>query len=129
MKNTYPFMIDYSVKDVDGGMIHDTDNVLPLFAESWESNEDGTVWTLTLKQGITFPSGNELTAEDVKWSKDRALAAQANVAGIYRIIGITEPDQIEVVDDYTVRFTQAQPASAMSSQIQIISLFVYAASC
>ena len=124
MKNIYPFMIDYGVKEVDGGRILDTETVVPLYAESWAPNDDGTVWTLVLKQGLTFPSGNELTAEDVKWSKDRAFAAQANVAGIYRIIGLTEPDQVEVVDKYTVRFHQAQP-SAMSSQIQIISLYVF----
>ncbi len=124
MKNTYPYAIDYSVMEVGGGQIHDTENVLPLYAESWESNADGTVWTLKLRQGIKFPSGNELTAHDVKWSKDRALAAQANVAGIYRVIGLTEQEQIEVVDDYTVRFTQSQP-SALTSQIQIISLYVF----
>lgn len=124
MKNTYPFMIDYGVKEVDGGRIHDTETVVPLYAESWESNEDGTVWTLRIRRGVTFPSGNELTAHDVKWSKDRAFAAQANVAGIYRIIGLTKADQVEVVDDYTVRFTQAQP-SALTSQIQIISLYVF----
>lgn len=124
MKNTYPYMIDYSVREVDGSDITDTENVLPLYAESWTSNEDGTVWTLKLKQGIKFPSGNELTAADVKWSKDRAFAAQANVAGIYRIIGLTEPDQVKVIDDYTVEFTQSKP-SALTSQIQIISLYVY----
>lgn len=124
MKNYYPYMIDYGVKELAGARVQDTEAVLPICAESWESNEDGTVWTLTLKQGIRFPSGNELTAHDVKWSKDRAFAAQANVAGIYRLIGLTEADQVEVVDDYTVRFTQAFP-SALSSAIQVISLYVF----
>ncbi len=124
MKNTYPYMIDYPVMDLEGGQVFETEGVLPLYAESFEPNEDGTVWTLKLKQGIKFPSGNELTAADVKWSKDRAFAAQANVAGIYRILGLTEPDQVKVVDDYTVEFTQGT-ASAMSTQIQIISLYVY----
>lgn len=124
MKNTYPFMIDYGVTEVDGGRIHDTETVVPVYAESWTSNDDGTVWTLKIREGMRFPSGNEMTAEDVKWSKDRAFAAQANVAGIYRIIGLTEADQVEVLDRHTVRFTQAQP-SAMTSQIQIISLYVF----
>ncbi|SLN53528.1 ABC transporter substrate-binding protein [Roseisalinus antarcticus] len=124
MKNVYPFMIDYGVREVDGGRVGDTETVVPLYAESWTSNEDGTVWTLRLRQGILFPSGNELTAHDVKWSKDRAFAAQANVAGIYRIIGLTEADQVKVIDDYTVEFTQSTP-SALTSQIQIISLYVY----
>ncbi|ROO59280.1 peptide/nickel transport system substrate-binding protein [Micromonospora sp. Llam0] len=123
-KNVFPYMIDYGVTEVDGSRILDTENVMATFAESFEPNADQTVWTLKLRQGVTFASGNEMTAADVKWSKDRAFAAQANVAGIYRTIGLTEPDQVTVVDDYTVQFTQAFP-SALTRQIQAISLYVF----
>ncbi len=124
LKNTYPHVLDYNTREVAGGEIQDTESVLPVFAESWEPDADGKVWTLKLKQGLTFPSGNPFTARDVKWSKDRAFAANANVAGLYRIVGLTSPDQVELVDDYTVRFTQPGP-SAMTSQIQIICLYVF----
>jgi len=124
MKNCYPFMIEYGVKEQDGARVMDTGTVEPVFAESWEGDAEGKVWTLKVRKGVTFPSGNEMTAHDVKWSKDRAFAAQANVAFVYRMIGLTEASQVEVVDDYTVRFTQSQP-SDLSSHIQIISLFVY----
>ena len=124
MKNCYPFMIEYGVKEQDGARVMDTGTVEPVFAESWEGDAQGKVWTLKVRKGVTFPSGNEMTAHDVKWSKDRAFAAQANVAFVYRMIGLTEASQVEVVDDYTLRFTQSQP-SDLSSHIQIISLFVY----
>ena len=124
MKNCYPFMIEYGVKEQDGARVMDTGIVEPVFAESWEGDAEGKVWTLKVRRGVKFPSGNEMTAHDVKWSKDRAFAAQANVAFVYRMIGLTEASQVEVVDDYTVRFTQSQP-SDLSSHIQIISLFVY----
>lgn len=123
-KNVYPYMIDYGVTRVDGTEVLDTQNVIPTFAESFEPDAEMRVWTLRLRRGVTFPSGNELTAADVKWSKDRAFAAQANVAGIYRAIGLTEPDQVRVVDDYTVEFHQAFP-SALTPQIQAISLYVF----
>ncbi|MDG4766709.1 ABC transporter substrate-binding protein [Solwaraspora sp. WMMD406] len=123
-KNVFPYMIDYGVTEADGSRILDTENIVATFAESFEPNADQTVWTLKLRQGVTFASGNEMTAADVKWSKDRAFAAQANVAGIYRTIGLTEPDQVRVVDDYTVEFTQAFP-SALTRQIQAISLYVF----
>ncbi|HEX5541443.1 MAG TPA: ABC transporter substrate-binding protein [Micromonospora sp.] len=123
-KNVYPYMIDYGVTEVSGARILDTQNIVPTFAESFEPSADQKVWTLKLRQGVTFASGNELTAEDIKWSKDRAFAAQANVAGIYRTIGLTEPDQVTVIDKYTVQFTQAFP-SALTRQIQAISLYVY----
>lgn len=123
-KNVFPYMIDYGVTAVDGGQILDTSAIAPTFAESFEPDADNKVWTLKLRKGVTFAGGNEMTAKDVKWSKDRAFAAQANVAGIYRLIGLTEADQVEVVDDYTVRFRQAFP-SALTRQIQAISLYVF----
>lgn len=123
-KNVYPYMIDYDVTTVDGTPALDTENVLPTFAESFEPDAENRVWTLRLRQGVRFASGNELTADDVKWSKDRAFAAQANVAGVYRAIGLTEPDQVVVVDDYTVEFHQEFP-SALTEQIQAISLYVF----
>ena len=122
-KNVYPYLVDYGVTEVDGARILDTENILPTWAESFTS-EDGKLWTLKLRPDATFPSGNPITAEDVKWSKDRAFAAQANVAGVYGLIGLTEPDQIKVVDDLTVTFEQAFP-SALTPQIQAISLFLY----
>jgi peptide/nickel transport system substrate-binding protein len=123
-KNIYPYMVDYGVTTVEGAEIHDTTNVIPVFAESLETIDDGKTWILKIREGITFPSGNELTAEDVKWSKDRAFAAQANVAGVYRVIGLNEPEQIEVIDKYTVQFTQDAP-SALTELIQVIGLYVF----
>ena len=123
-KNCYPFMIEYGVREQGGARVMDTGTVEPVFAESWEGDGEGKVWTLKIRKGVRFPSGNEMTARDVKWSKDRAFAAKANVAGVYRLIGLTEASQVEVVDDYTVRFTQSQP-SDLSNHIQIICLFVY----
>ncbi len=123
-KNMYAYMVDYGTTPVDGTPILDTTNIGPAFAESFESDADGKVWTLKLRQGVKFASGNELTADDVKWSKDRAFAAASNVAGIYRTIGLTSPDQVVVIDDYTVEFRQ-EFASALTPQIQAIGLYVF----
>ena len=123
-KNIYPYMIDYSVKTVAGKSVQNPEKIIPTFAKSFEADKSGKVWTLKLKEGIKFPSGNELTSADVKWSKDRAFAAKANVAGVYRNIGLTESKQVVVVDKYTVRFDQTF-ANPMTPQIQAISLFVF----
>jgi peptide/nickel transport system substrate-binding protein len=42
-----------------------TGEVVPVLAESCEPNEDGTVWTCTIRQGVTFHDGSELDANDV----------------------------------------------------------------
>ena len=43
----------------------------PGLAESWEANEDGTVWTFKIRQGVTFHDGETLDAEAVCFNFDR----------------------------------------------------------
>ena len=123
-KNVIPYMVDYSVTSAGAAKVQNTAQIIPTFAESFTPDATGKTWTLRLRKGLVFPSGNELTSEDVKWSKDRAFAAAANVAGIYRLIGLTRPEQVQVIDRYTVRFEQDH-ASALTPQIQTICLYVY----
>lgn len=46
--------------------------VEPDLAESWQISDDGTVYTFTLRPGLTFADGSPLTAEDVIYSLERA---------------------------------------------------------
>ena len=48
-------------------------NVKPALATSWVRTPDGTGWRFTLRQGVKFPSGAVMTADDVKYSLDRVL--------------------------------------------------------
>jgi peptide/nickel transport system substrate-binding protein len=43
----------------------------PGLAESWEANDDGTVWTFKIRQGVTFHDGEPLNAEAVCFNFDR----------------------------------------------------------
>ncbi len=45
----------------------------PELAESWEHNDTATVWTFHLNKKAKFHNGRQVTAEDVKFSLDRAL--------------------------------------------------------
>jgi peptide/nickel transport system substrate-binding protein/oligopeptide transport system substrate-binding protein len=38
--------------------------ILPGAAESWTSDETGTIWTFKLRQGLTWSDGNPVTAND-----------------------------------------------------------------
>ena len=65
-------------------------DIVPALAEDWEVSEDGLTYTFTLREGVTFHDGQELTPQDVVWSlqtrKDtpewRDSARLANVASI-----------------------------------------------
>jgi peptide/nickel transport system substrate-binding protein len=43
-------------------------SVRPGLAESWEYNEDYTVWTFKIREGVTFHDGTPCAAEDIAWS-------------------------------------------------------------
>ena len=43
----------------------DASDILPMLATDWTIDEDGTQYTFTLRDGVTFVSGNPLTAADV----------------------------------------------------------------
>lgn len=79
----------------------------PSLAESWEVNDDATQYTFTLRSGVTFSSGNELTAEDVVFSLNRVKNIQGN--GSFLMDGLT----VEAVDDLTVRISSEAPNTAV----------------
>jgi peptide/nickel transport system substrate-binding protein len=45
----------------------------PGLAESWTVSDDGKTFTFKIRSGITFHSGNALTAKDVEWSLRRLV--------------------------------------------------------
>jgi len=51
--------------------------VQPDLATSWEAAEDLKTWTFHLRPGVKFHNGEELTAEDVKFSLERYRGAAA----------------------------------------------------
>ena len=85
----------------------------PLLAESWEPNEDGTVWTFNLREGVTFHDGEPLTAEAVKMSLD-AAAERGGASFIWLPL-----DSIEVVDELTVQInlSYAAPVDLIASSL------------
>ncbi|MFN8221996.1 MAG: ABC transporter substrate-binding protein [Gaiellales bacterium] len=123
-KATYLYPLDWGTKKVAGGLIQDPVNVAKSYAQTWTSSENGKVWTLKLKAGRKWPSGNPVTAQDFYWSAQRGFGLQRNVAGIYRLIGLSKISQVTVVDPLTIRYTQDYP-SALSTQIQLIGMFIY----
>src|SRR5205814_2061792 len=48
--------------------------VHPQLAQSWKQSDDGVTWTFHLKRGLKFSDGAPLTASDVVYSINRALA-------------------------------------------------------
>jgi peptide/nickel transport system substrate-binding protein len=47
--------------------------LIPGLAESWSVSDDGLTFTIKMKPGVTFASGNPVRAEDAAWSLQRAI--------------------------------------------------------
>ncbi len=65
-----------------------TYNVIPALATSWQSSANGTVYTFTLRQDITWSDGNPITAHDFVWTIQRNLAKEtksSNVSALFII--------------------------------------------
>ena len=68
--------------------------LIPGHAESWEVSEDGLTFTFTMKDGITFSSGNPVRAEDAAWSLQRVIKLNKTPAFVLAQFGFT-PENVE----------------------------------
>ncbi len=93
------------------------DRIIPVLATEYEKSEDNLSWTFTLRQGVKFHDGTDFNAEAVKYSIDRTMRINKGAAYIWEAV-----EEVQVVDDYTVKFVLKYPAP-----IDIIATSTYAA--
>ena len=77
----------------------------PALAERWDISDDGSVYTFHLREGVMSDFGNEMTAEDVLWSLSKSMSGFTTGAFWVSLGGLLSPDQIEVIDDYTIQMS------------------------
>ncbi|MCB1994024.1 MAG: ABC transporter substrate-binding protein [Geminicoccaceae bacterium] len=84
-------------------------NMVGKLAESWELDPSGTRVVFKLREGVMSNWGNELTAEDVRWTWNRAFELGALGAFYTAVSGLTSPDDVRVEDKYVVSFNTQSP--------------------
>jgi peptide/nickel transport system substrate-binding protein len=89
-----------------------TETVIPGLAESWTISDDGTVYTFTLKDGVTFSDGSPVVASDFVFSYDRLKALAGNPS--FLTAGIAS---VEAPDDSTVVITLDAPDPAILAKL------------
>ncbi|NQW16125.1 MAG: hypothetical protein HQ478_01445 [Chloroflexi bacterium] len=119
-----PATFDGTYESLFNGLVaFQTDGSLaPDLAESWSVNDDGSVYTFKMREGVKFHDGSPFTAGDVKFSWERALdpKTKSRDALIYlgdikgaRAVneGTTDAlDGLRVIDDLTLEVTLRRPA-------------------
>lgn len=93
----------------------ETNAIIPDLAREWEVSPDGLTYTFRLHEGIQFHRNyGEFTANDVKFSLDRALDPETGSAFRGVLLGI---DEIIVENDYNLRIVLTESNSVFPDAI------------
>lgn len=102
--NVYDRLISYERKKLaDGSWSYDYTKPKAELAESWKIAPNGMSATFKLRKGAKFHDGTPVTAKDVKWSYERALAVGGFPTFQMKAGSLEKPEQFVVVDDSTFR--------------------------
>ncbi len=94
----------------DGLLRHTTDGLEPALAATMPTSDaTGTLWTITLREGVSFTDGTALDATDVVATYQAILDPESasEIASAYSMI-----NRIEALDEQKVRFTLDHPFAA-----------------
>ncbi len=110
--------------------------LIPAVASEYNINEDGTVYSFTLRKGVKFHDGQTVTAQDVKASLDRCAGTGSGeplVAAFSAVkeVNIVNDNTIEVVlkesnTDFLPNFTAAIiPANKLEQTTELVGTGPY----
>jgi len=105
------------------GLVRFQDGTLevePSLASDWEISEDGTEYTFTLREDVTFHDGTPFDAEAVKFNFDRMLDEDHpyHDTGPFPLaFFFSAIQETEVVDDTTVRLHLDEPYAPLLSNL------------
>lgn len=99
---------------------NDGTTLQPDLATSWDISKDGTIYTFHLRHNVHFHNGALLTANDVKFSLDRARNPSALWSFILGAI-----KRVDVVDTNTVKVTLLHPWAPFLSDVAFFGSAIY----
>jgi len=115
----------------------DTSNPFePDLAESWSVLEGGTVYEFKLRNDLKFSNGDPVTAQDFKWSFERAAHPDTastvaeeflgDIVGIQDIVdgNASSASGIEVIDERTLRLIIDAPKAYFIAKLTYPTAFV-----
>ncbi|MBZ5570691.1 MAG: ABC transporter substrate-binding protein [Acidobacteriia bacterium] len=89
-----------------------TQNTEPALAKAWSVSNDGRVFTVKLRHGLRFSDGQPFDADDVVFSFQVYLDENVHSPQRDLLVVGGKPIKVQKIDQYSVRFTLAQPYAA-----------------
>lgn len=104
--------------------------IAPALARFWQSSRDGLTWTFTLKKGVKFHHGREVTADDVVYSFSRILDPKTrsgaadlfgNIKGAqeFRDARARSVSGLQALDRYTVQIALTEAFAPFVSVLAV----------
>lgn len=87
----------------DGSLSPDTGAL-----EAWEPNDDASEWTFTMRSGMKWHDGEDVTAEDLAFTISEFASPEATCGGVCGALA-NNLENVEVVDDQTVKMSLKAP--------------------
>ena len=88
----------------------DLRTIVPNIFESWEASPDGTTYTIHMRRGMKWSTGDPVTSEDVRFTWEDFLTNKDLNANLdWRFHFGSAPMQVNIIDDYTFKITHAAP--------------------
>ena len=107
--NVYDRLVSFERKPNGKGWVFDPNRMRPELAESYSISPDGLLITFKLRPDAIWHDGTPVTAEDIKWSLDRAVAAKSLAPAQLQTGSMTKPEQFAIVDPHTITVTIDRP--------------------
>ena len=126
------------IVEVFGGLVTiDKDlNVVPDLAESWDISTNGRGYTFRLRPDAVFHNGKPVTAEDVRWSLERATDPLTEAPNVDQYLGdivgvdakldgdALEISGVRVINDRTIEIAIDGPKSFFLAKLTYPTAFI-----
>ena len=126
------------IVEVFGGLVTIDRNldVVPDLAESWDISGDGRVYTFRIRPDAVFHDGKPVTAEDVRWSLERATDPLTEAPNVDQYLGdivgvdaklagdVLEISGVQVINGRTIEITIDAPKSFFLAKMTYPTAFV-----
>jgi len=114
-----PDLISWEVKNnTMSGLftVNSSNQLVPMLAANQPViSEDKLEYTISLRRGMRFPDGSELTADDVQWSIIRSARLGSFLVNSYlkdaNEDNFADEDAVQIVDQYTVNIILQEPTA------------------
>ncbi len=107
--NVYDRLFSFGRKAIGPNWSFDHKVIRGELAAGYEMAADGLSFRILLRPDATWHDGSPVTAEDIKWSLDRAVSAKSLAPPQLQTGSLTSPDQFRIVDARTILVTLPMP--------------------